>query len=135
MFVPLLPAALAPDLLLSVEVVIDCDLVLLVLVCLLYDALDHGHALHQVLIAVGSHQNIEGFVFINLLSIVDARLALRASPADLDFAVGLLLQLLLGLSLGPNDLPDIVYRGVVGIGDINALVLFGRFVVRRRLVG
>lgn len=106
--VPLLSATLAPHLLLCIEVVIDCDLVFLVLVSLLYDALYHGYTLEEVFIAVCSHQDIEGLVFIDLFSVVDAGLALRATATDLNLAMGFFLELLLGLSLGSNDLPDVV---------------------------
>jgi hypothetical protein len=72
--VTLLTAAFAPDLFVDVELIIDCQLVLQVLICLLDDSLYHLDALVQVFIAVCSDLHEEGLVFLYLLSVIDAAL-------------------------------------------------------------
>lgn len=115
--------------------VIHSNLILLVFVSLLNDALNHSHALHKIFIVVSCHQHIQRLVLINLFSVIDARFALRASAPDLDLAARLFLELLLGLTLRPYNLTNIVYGGVVWIRDVNALILLGRLIVRGRLIG
>lgn len=75
--------------------VIDSDLILLILVGLLNDALYHCNTLVQVLIAVSCDQHIQRLIFINFLSIVNFAFTLRASTSDLDLASAFLLQFLL----------------------------------------
>lgn len=74
--VTLLTAAFAPHFSCGVKVVIDRYLILLVLIGLLDDTIDHGHTLHQVFVTVGSHQHIQGLIFIDLLTVIDTGLAL-----------------------------------------------------------
>ena len=120
MLVTLFSAAFAPDLFVDVQLVIDCQLVLQVLICLLNDSLYHLDALVQVFIAVCSDLHEEGLVLLYLLSVIDAALqrwikqlaksylVLAPAASDLDLAATLLFQLLLSLASGPDNLPNVV---------------------------
>ena len=57
------------------------------------------------------------------------------AASDLDLAATLLFQLLLSLASWTDDLPDVVDGGVVRVRNVDLLVLFGRLIVRGRLVG
>lgn len=51
---------------------INRKLVLLVLICLLYDALDHFDTFGKVFVRVGGNKYVQRFILINLFFIVDA---------------------------------------------------------------
>lgn len=89
--------------------IVDSNLILLILVGLLYNALDHGDTLSQVVVAASGDQHIQRLVLVNLLSIVNFAFTLGASTSDLNLAATLLLELLLGLTLGTDDLTYVVY--------------------------
>ena len=72
--VALLSAALAPDLLVRVEVLVHCYLILLVLIRLLNDALYHCHALDEILVRIGRDEDVKRLILIGLLLVVDATL-------------------------------------------------------------
>jgi hypothetical protein len=129
MLMALFSTALAPDLPVRSQVIIDCDLILLVLVRLLNDALDHGDTFGQVIITASGNQHVQRLVFVNLISIVNFAFTLRASTSDLNLATALFFKLLLRLALGTDDLTYVVYRRVIRVGDIDSLVLLWRLVV------
>lgn len=104
----LFTAGLAPYLLHGVQVIVDSQLVLLVIVRLLNDALDHGHALGQVFVGVGRDENVHRLLLVDLLSIVNFAFTLRTSTSDLYLAPTLALELLLRLALRTDYLPYIV---------------------------
>jgi hypothetical protein len=58
MFVALLTAAFAPNFSLRVQVIIHCNLILLVLVSLLNDGLYHCDTFGQVVVRIGSNEHV-----------------------------------------------------------------------------
>ena len=113
--------------------IINGQLILLILICLLDDALDHCHTFREVVISVCCDEHIHWLLFVDLLSIVNFAFILGASTSDLNLASALTLKLLLSLSLGPNDLTYIVYGRVIRVGNVNSPVLLWRLIIRWRL--
>ena len=58
MLVALLTAAFAPDFSLRVQVIINCNLILLVLIGLLNDGLYHCDTFGQVIVRIGSNEHV-----------------------------------------------------------------------------
>lgn len=130
--VTLLSAGLAPNAP-EGQVVVHDDFQLLGLVCLVQDGLDHRAALLQVLIRVSCDKDVEGFL-VPLLLVVDLGPVLGAVAAHTNATLTLLFEFLLRLAAGSNDLPDVVQRGVIGLGDVDLALLLGGLVVGRRRV-
>ena len=104
----LFATGLAPYLLHGIQVIVDSQLVLLVVVSLLNDALDHGYTLGLVVVGVRRDENVHRLLLVDLLSIVNFAFTLRTSTSDLNLAPTLALKLLLRLALGTDDLTYIV---------------------------
>lgn len=104
----LFATGLTPYLLHGSQVIVDGQLVLLVIVRLLNDALDHGHTLGKIVVGVGRDEHVHRLFLVDLLSIVNFAFTLGTSTSDLNLAPTLALKLLLRLALRADDLPYII---------------------------
>jgi len=114
-------------------VVIHGELILLVLISLLNNALDHGHSFGEVVICVCGDEHVHRLFLVDLLSIVNFAFTLGTSTSDLNLASTLTLELLLSLPLRTDDLTYIVDGRVIRVRNVDSPVFLWRFVVRRRL--
>jgi hypothetical protein len=143
--VSLVTTALTPCFLISSQVIIDHHLVLVV-ISLLQNSLNHGNSFLQVFISLGCDLHVQGFILISFLLVVDstlcsgvrlglnhAYLVLGSLASDLYSALAFLLQFLLSLSTWTNDLSNVVQHGVVLVWDLDLLHPLRSFVVRRSL--
>jgi hypothetical protein len=142
MFMTLFTTTLAPNFLVGTYVIIDCNLVFLVFICLLYYSFYHCLTFSEIIISVSSNENKYGFIFISLVFIIDFVLfwlkyfwlkhyfVLGTFSSDLNLALAFSFQLLLSCTSRTNDLTDVVYWRIFWVWDDYSPWSLGRLIVR-----
>jgi hypothetical protein len=72
--VALLSTTLTPHLLVRVEVLVNCNLVFLVFICLFYNTLNHFNTLSKIFIRICSDKDVQRLILVYLFLVVNTAL-------------------------------------------------------------